>query len=285
MDRWLTYFKERFPLPTYFLLVGGISLSGIFLHGDQFLLVPWLTSFVGLMAFFALLRLMDEWKDLQKDQVAHPERPLPRGLLSKVEVTNSIYGGEATLLLYSLVVKITTNSTAGFTFLFIGIYLWLMYREFFSGQWLNSRPLLYAISHQGILLFIGFFAVAVINPTAAMSIKTLAFSLVLLGSFFTYEVCRKLDPKAHPVLGTYIQFYGKEKTLAIVIGTSIVSAIGAFLLGCQSVLWPIQGLVMLSYTLILYRENLYKIPETVATLSLVIHVWAATINHTLSAVL
>ena len=42
------------------------------------------------MLFFAELRLMDELKDYEKDLIAHPERPLPRGLLSREEVRAAV---------------------------------------------------------------------------------------------------------------------------------------------------------------------------------------------------
>ena len=38
-----------------------------------------------------LLRFMDEAKDIEKDKLGHPERPLPRGLVSLSAVTRGIY--------------------------------------------------------------------------------------------------------------------------------------------------------------------------------------------------
>jgi len=50
---WLIYFKERFPLATYVLLVGGFSVSGNFVGGGPFNGVGVLASFLGLLIFFA----------------------------------------------------------------------------------------------------------------------------------------------------------------------------------------------------------------------------------------
>ena len=35
------------------------------------------------LIFITELRFMDELKDYEKDKIAHPDRPLPRGLVTK----------------------------------------------------------------------------------------------------------------------------------------------------------------------------------------------------------
>ena len=86
----------------------------------------------------------------------------------------------------------------------------------------------------------------------------------ILGSFFTYEVCRKLDPKADPILGTYLVTYGAFDTFTIVLGTSTVAWIGPFN-------WVIsrfaatQFICVLSFLLIFFKPEKYKIVEGIAT--------------------
>jgi len=279
MVRWITYLKERFPLPTYILLVGGISLSGLYLNHGSFALIPFFISFFGLILFFALLRLMDELKDFEKDKIAHPDRPLPRGLLQKKEVSRTINRGEVSLLVYSLLIFELLNFPAALAYVFLAIYLWLMYREFYLGEWLVNRPFLYAISHQGILFLIAAFAVAVNRPLLIAEPSTLAFGLLLLGSFFTYEVCRKWDPQAHPILQTYLHIYGYPKTFLIVVGASIVASIGAYFLGYHYILWTCEGIVLIGLALACFIQRLYKLPEVLASLSLLVHVWVAVVFH------
>ena len=99
-------------------------------------------------------------------------------------------------------------------------YTFLMYIEFGIGDWLEQRPFLYAITHQVcsldnsfmvtvlvlmrhnyyylqlsifvMAMFIGELGGASWNSPAAFLMGSIALS-----GFFTYEVCRKLDP-THP---------------------------------------------------------------------------------------
>jgi 4-hydroxybenzoate polyprenyltransferase len=100
-----------------------------------------------------------------------------------------------------------------------------------------------------------------------------------LGSFFTYEVSRKLDPKAHPVLGTYLTVYGKFGSLAIVCGLfplCLVSGINV-MLPFWTVPWAV--LTLLSYGLLWLQTSekpgkYHKVVEGFATLSLFFYIWS-----------
>ena len=154
MDRWMTYVRERFPIPTISLVVAGISLSGIYLYGKGFQLLPFLLSFAGIFCFFALLRLMDEVKDLEKDRIAHRDRPLPRGLIKKAEAIRVIELSRNILFLYSLIIWVFLQATAALAYACLIGYLWLMYKEFGIGKWLHGRPVWYAVLHQLVIFFI-----------------------------------------------------------------------------------------------------------------------------------
>ena len=80
---WLIYIKERFPLPVYLLLSVGMAWNGLLALQAQPDLVSRLLGPTMILLFFFCLRLMDEVKDYKKDLSAHPERPLPRGLVKK----------------------------------------------------------------------------------------------------------------------------------------------------------------------------------------------------------
>lgn len=270
LKAWLAYIKERFPLPTYVLLAGGIAASSVWL-GDanrKDLSSLWsiralITGF-GVILFFFTLRLMDELKDFAKDQIAHPERPLPRGLLSPLAVSKSIYWLVAVMATYGALL----SSPA---YLILTAWLWLMYREFYVGQWLERSPLFYAVTHQVILLPLATFG------AAAWSTELGSYAIGVLGAFFTYEICRKLDPAAHPILKTYVSVYGYPKTLAIISMTSAVAAIGVFGLGMPW-LWAVEIMVPLSFILLLQRPKAYKLVEGLATLNLLIHLYAGTLK-------
>lgn len=279
MDRWLTYIKERFPLPVYLLLIGGFTLSGLFLSGGSFQGRAFLVSFIGFLLFFFQLRLMDERKDYEKDVLAHPERPLPRGLLTTAEVYQAIVLITLLMMAYGALIMVFTNRIATISYLVVTVYLLLMYKEFYLGPWLENRPLLYAVSHQAIVFGVCIFAVTVARPNLVWNHQTLYLGLAILGSFFSYEVSRKLDPDAHPALKTYLSVYGSLKTSLIVLVASLISAWGAFGLGLQNLLWPAEGLLVASLIVLFLKPEKYKIVEGVATLSLTLHLWAVVIQH------
>jgi hypothetical protein len=274
MARWLVYIKERFPLSVYLILVTGFVASGMLLSEDNW---TWERSWIaelGLLLFFAELRLMDEVKDYAKDMIAHPKRPLPRGILKVPEVENVIRFAFFTMLVFSGVIGLASNFTAFALYLGLSLYLWLMYREFYQRDTVVQFPLFYAISHQIILIPLCLFTVAIHAPELTFSETSMAYSISVLGAFFCYEVCRKLDPNAHPVLKTYLSVYGPFKTALLVLVLLAVAAQGAWNLGAFLFLFPIDLLLFFSLGILIILPSKYKIIELFATLTLAAHIWA-----------
>ena len=272
MAGWIIFIKERIPLPVYALLAGGLAGSGVALQ-QEWATTPFVVSFIGLLLFFVELRLMDEYKDFEKDQVAHPERPLPRGIVSKAQVLAKIHWSVGAMLVYALINFLIVDTMAGVFYLIITGYLWLMYKEFYAGPWLSSKPALYALSHQLILIPCCYYTVAVIPSFFEWQPEILWYALLVLGTFFTYEICRKLDPASHPVLMTYLHCYGRFKTWLMIVLTSAISAMGAAGSGLGLILWPLHSLVLLVGLLLFLVPGKYKVIEVFASLSLIIHFW------------
>lgn len=268
MNPWFTYIKERFPLPVYFLLSGGLALSGavVGLH-HSVLSVETVFCFLYAMWVFATLRLMDELKDYDKDVVAHPTRPLPRGVLNVKQVARAIsimmtIGWILSALFF------VVNQTSMWLSTLTTAWLWLMYKEFYIGEKLQRKPLIYAVTHQIILVP---FCLVMACSVQDMS---LGWSLAVLGSFFTYEVSRKLDPKAHAVLATYLSVYRRQGTFLIVAMLFAISLIGAKSSGFQNWMSPWAILTLVAYSLLWLKPSAFKMIEAAATLSLFFHIWA-----------
>lgn len=278
MKSWLIYLKERFPLPVYFLLSGGLAASGSVLVGRPIMTIPTIYAFGYAMWLFATLRLMDELKDYDKDVIAHPTRPLPRGVLKVGVVEKVIHGSMIAGVALSFGFFVF-DKMAAILALITTAWLWLMYKEFYLGEKLSKRPILYAITHQIIL--IPFCLALSAAPIEDGNVNYFVFwwSIGVLGSFFTYEVSRKLDPKAHAVLGTYLSVYGKAGCMAIVIALFML----CFFSGINVMLpfWTIPWAVLtvLSYGL-LWTQNtdkpgkMHKVIEGFATLSLFFFIWS-----------
>lgn len=278
MARWLIYLKERFPIVVYTLLSGGLALSGASLVRDRIIWSAVIEAFIGLMLFFAELRLMDELKDYDKDRIAHPERPLPRGLLSREEVSSAIVLLWSMMFGYGVAIAAAGNFPAGFSYFIVTVYLWQMYKEFHAGKTLARYPLAYAVLHQIILLPLCTFAVATSHPQLWTSILNLGFGLCVLGAFFAYEICRKLDPKANPCLATYLFVYGLKTTTLLVVLALTVAAIGSVILGCARFLIPVELILAASLGILFRNPGKFKIVEGLAGVSLLAHMWSVFIQ-------
>ncbi len=287
MSRWLVYFKERFPLPVYGLLCAGYAFSGFVLafrdsadgvgvgkYWTSSHLGPTLLVFTVILLFFFLLRMMDELKDFAKDQLAHPMRPLPRGLFSPSEFSKMIrslwsfglVGGLASTL-------VVAGPPAGFFFILFWMYLWGMYKEFYFGTSLQNYPILYAVSHQVILLPIGCFAVAAFGGDKGYSPAAALYGVAVLGSFFSYEVGRKLDPKSPAILKTYLTVYGPKITALLLAGWQVVALLAVCQLKLSPWLMAIEVAALLSAFLIFWKPEKYKLVELLVSVSLVAHIW------------
>ena len=273
MASWITFAKERLPFHTYALLVGGLTCSGIYLAGGDLWSIATLISFSGLLTFFCVLRIMDEFKDFEKDTIAHPDRPLPRGIVTPGQVHTWIRVGLVVMLLLAVISHSLSYSSAALCYLGVIVYLWLMYREFFIGAWLAKRPLLYAASHQLIIIPICLFTPLLPVSGSITLLDVMAHALLVLSSFFVYEVGRKLDPEAHPILGTYLHHYGVRTTTIFIIILVEVGAIAAYILDLGLYLWPVQAILVLSLIFLFKAPHKYKLIEGIASLSLLLHVW------------
>lgn len=269
---WQTFAKERIPLGSYMLLSSGIAISPALLATSDLSWMKMGFAVLGVLIFFIELRLMDEYKDQHKDKVAHPDRPIPRGLVSPQSLKGLIHIVYAGMLAFSIALSWISIEAAlwyGVTSLWLG----LMYREFFIGKQLSRYPYLYAWSHQIILIFLVCFAMGFWLP-GYFHLNALNLGLLILGAFFAYEICRKLDPKAHKILGTYLVTYGKFKTFLMVASVLVFSTYGAWTLGFGWYLWPLQAGLLLSLSLLWTAPEKYKLVETLATINLIAHIWA-----------
>lgn len=155
------YQAERFPVLAFLPMVAvgtfaALAFSRAARVEPGF---PWLQLGVGsltLLAFFFLLRVLDEHKDAGVDAAARPELPVPRGLVSLRELR------WAALWTLALVVVLNLAIDPSLLFLMAAVLLWaaLMGREFFLGDWLRARPLAYLLSHMVVMPLIFLYATA-----------------------------------------------------------------------------------------------------------------------------
>lgn len=273
MKNILTFFRERVPFIQYFLLVSAFLSVGF----TQFDILKFLTGFLSMYLFFALLRLMDDVKDYDKDIVANQNRPLPRGLLSLIQARDVVkimlflsFGVGGVLVLQSQV--------AGYLYLFIVFYLFLMYKEFYVGEKLASSPILYATTHQIIVVPLVLFCYFIQSPPTSLSelrfdvnFEVFLHSVVCLAGFFQYEILRKMNPNAHKILGQYLTFYGFKTIVFIVVTLIFLGLLCSLLNGSVFVVLVANLLVLFSLWRQAKNPDNYKMTEAIASISLILH--------------
>ncbi len=279
MGKWLTFFKERTPIASYLLITFGPATSAYALaenpNGFSLFL-----AFLGFFLFFLVLRMMDEYKDFDKDVLAHPTRPLPRGLIALPEFKLGINIGIVTLIVFDFFLLLIGYTNSFYLYSLVIIHLWLMYKEFYVADWINARPILYAVTHQLILVTLCLYCLSVYRKFEPMlySPRDLIYSFSVLFSFFSYEVCRKLDPDAHPVLKTYLSIYGINGVLKIVgvlLGFHILIIRVLFQNNPNQYFFYIP-IVLLFTGLVALRAHKvkFKLVELIATLNLLIFLYS-----------
>jgi uncharacterized membrane protein YiaA len=261
MKQSIAFIKERANIAPNIILAISLLLSiNLTLIGH----IDWkaaILSFFALLTFIIELRIMDEYKDYEKDKIANVTRPLPRGLITLPECLRLIYVFLFALWLYALLAYFFFGPTPAIWLAIVNIWLYLMYKEFFIGTNLSNYALLYAITHQIIIIPVVFFIVGLINPAFVFTEKSFGFALLLLGSFFTYEVGRKLNPAADKVLKTYLSMYGPYKTSIILAVLLAIPLYGAYLL--NAFYWELIPSLMVYAHLpfIIIKPDYYKKTE------------------------
>ena len=238
---------ERYP-PFLLLLHSMVYCSSIWIastiqgFANPFVLSRDLWGCLSLFLFPMVLRIMDEHKDYEQDLRLYPNRPVQRGLITLRELRVVAY--------FSCIIQLgfclwADQGLGDCTLLWLitMLYALLMAKEFFCGEWLEKRMVLYAISHQAIT------PISMLWVTAAYSsqepIPLQIWGLILIGLFgsFGYELSRKLKAPddERPEIASYTQS----------IGAKAAPFLTGLLLACQGgfTLWWLGQISLSTITL------------------------------------
>ncbi|MBC7690772.1 MAG: UbiA family prenyltransferase [Methylotenera sp.] len=277
LSRWKTYLMERSPPAPLLFICAGVSLAPMALLQE----VNWGMLATGVAGTFGLLvqmRLGDELKDHEKDKIVHPERPLPRGLLSLKEVHTGMSLLMGSLMALAALSAALYSPLGGSLLALSVIYVWLMYKEFFIGKSLSREPMLYAWSHQLIVFPLYGWIGGLYGPEVFCNPEFVCWMIYNFGASMTFEICRKLDPKSHKLQETYLHHYGPGLVSVIIAFFVFVSIFAGIRAEHQNYLLPVQLPLLLSLVLIKVKPEKFKVIEGLAILSATIHIWMPTLR-------
>jgi 4-hydroxybenzoate polyprenyltransferase len=251
--RLLAYLRERYDpaqfVPFYLLL--SFAVLSLFrrqydvpfdprLAGGAFVLAAML------FAFYLLLRVMDEHKDREMDELRFPNRVLSRGLVTLQQLR---YVGAGCILFF--VTAATWFGPSMFVMVLVTLaYSFMMFKEFFVGRWLRQHVFLYAVSHNVVvfltihLCFLGFGLLSGISePWRDLEVNLAALALNIF--FFSLEVARKIRMPQREMEGvdTYSRAIGHQPAALLAtflhVPAFALLAVGDF--GISPVAWVAMG--------------------------------------------
>lgn len=262
MKRWWIYQKERFPVFAHGPLIAAFSACAVafsrMLRGAQ---PPgwqaYATAFGVCLLMFLQLRIADEFKDKHEDARWRPYRPVPRGLVSLGELR--IVFILAALIQAALALALDVRLFAVLAVAWF--YLTLMSVEFFCRDWLKARPVVYLLSHMGIMPLVDFFGTSCEwLPRGAAMPRGLGWFLT--ASFFNgivIEIGRKLRQPADEEEGveTYSRLWGKRGGAMVWLGamaaTMICAGMAAMQIGFHIQLFAVMGVLLIAAGLVSAR--------------------------------
>lgn len=221
LGRLWRYQKERFPLAGYLPMVAVFTFSAaaysrLARGAEGFIPLPrFAVGVFTALAFFFLLRVLDEHKDAATDRRYRPELPVPRGLVTLGELRTAAGVALALALLANLLVA------QRLVLAWVPVLLWaaLMTREFFVPAWLRARPAAYLLSHMLIMPMIDGYTTGLdwlaegISAPAGLAL----FLLVTFLNGIVIEIGRKLRAPGDEREGvdTYTAAWGVRNAPAV----------------------------------------------------------------------
>ena len=151
--RFWAYQRERFPVAGFVPIIVAFTFSSAAysrLARGAHDFIPWSRFAVGVLttlAFFFMLRVLDEHKDQDVDRRFRPELPVPRGLVSLGEL-RAIGGGA---LAVAVVLNLLVLPALLVPIAIVAVWAALMTREFFVRDWLRAHPTAYLLTHMAIM--------------------------------------------------------------------------------------------------------------------------------------
>lgn len=247
--RFFAWINERFPLgnAVLFLVIyaAGLLWGRLLTHdGRLHVSAADIPGFFGFWAFFLMLRVFDEHKDYELDCKNHPQRVLQSGLITLRHL--KVVGAIA--ICVQLGVSLFVDRGLGpITRVWLVVMAWsaLMAREFFIGEWLGKRLVLYAVSHMVVLPMALVWIAQMGAGSTPLPIVVALLPVLSFFSGFAFEITRKTraPEQERETVDSYSKVFGTRGAPLVVLVLVIFQTAGVGLLlrqvfdGAPNVLW------------------------------------------------
>jgi 4-hydroxybenzoate polyprenyltransferase len=275
---WMTFLSERAPPLFFLMMAAGPCLSILYSKTEGFPIEKFIWAILGEQVLLLLVRIMDDVKDYEKDKVVHPDRPLPRGLIKFEEVSLFLNIAMLSTVVYGVLLGLRFGTSVAVSYELQVVYGYLMYVEFGVGERLEKNPFLYSFTHEISAFIIPMFLTS-LRGDGWFTLEGFFSGCLIFSSFFSYDICRKLDPYLPKLKGTYLVICGKWPVFA---ATSVLSAMGmiaSYVLDLHGLLWPLQLALVGSVLLLTVlppqsrSSKRHKPVEILSAVNLILHLW------------
>lgn len=217
------YLRERFPLINMALF--AILFMTVYAVADFYTAeataaaggFKWQHSWgiLATISFFFRLRVFDEIKDFQLDSLNHPQRVLQSGRINLRQLISLSIAGTLFEIAWSIYMGIPTL----LCWILAAGYSLLMRYEFFVGEYLKKRLLLYAITHMLVMPLIILWVWSAFVPGFGLGLEYFMLAALSLLGGFSFELARKIHATEaeRPMVDSYSKSMGFSPAVLAVL--------------------------------------------------------------------
>lgn len=217
------YLRERFPLINMALF--AILFMTVYAVADFYTAeataaaggFKWQHSWgiLATISFFFRLRVFDEIKDFQLDSLNHPQRVLQSGRINLRQLISLSIAGTLFEIAWSIYMGIPTL----LCWILAAGYSLLMRYEFFVGEYLKKRLLLYAITHMLVMPLIILWVWSAFVPGFGLGLEYFMLAALSLLGGFSFELARKIHATEaeRPLVDSYSKSMGFSPAVLAVL--------------------------------------------------------------------
>ncbi|MBA2727804.1 MAG: hypothetical protein H0U49_06500 [Parachlamydiaceae bacterium] len=211
---------------------------------------------------------------MDKDRLANPQKPLAQGVLTKHEVLDGINILQIGLTIYGVLIAFGIHILTGILLIVLVGYTCLLARNFYMTDSITRYPLFQICFHHLYAWPLAFLAISAHTPDNTFNFSAWSYGTLIFCAFCLYELCHQLNPQAHPVQASALNFYGYKIVFAFASFLLCFALLCALFLGLDVILFPFDLALFLTFLLLFFNHRLFYATEFTAAISLIAHSWA-----------
>ena len=262
-SRFNIYQKERFPLAILTWTTVAVVLSSGSVATSHVKIVTILLACISGIAYLFHIRVVDEVRDYSHDQTYHATRPIQRGVISTKELQT--LDALSVTIFFAIALCFGVLSTV--IAIVCVLYTYIAGKEFFLGEKIRARFLLYNAVNLVQMILLQFFVYSLFSKTWYMSHVLWLHLLFIFINAVMLEIVRKIKIAPEESVGhdTYSWHIGFYTSLSIFFGLALFDYavfVKLVLSNISASLLTISGFFMLSLLISIFVHSHKKTKKT-----------------------